>query len=134
MAYTNAELEQRGWELLSQALETTNDQRIIDFRRSHGVGADGVIDWKLFIEMKATGRGPQSQIEMSNNEYQRAKERGKNFILALVSGLETGQTDEIRLIFDPINCANVIPTHGIRLGGLLEAPSVVILFERHGDE
>lgn len=134
VAYTNADLEQRGWELLSQALDTANDQRIIDFRRNHGVGADGVINWKLFIEMKATGRGPQSQIEMSNNEYQRAKERGKNFILALVSGLETGQTDEIRLIFDPVNCANVIPTHGIRLGGLLDVPSVVIQFERHDDE
>jgi hypothetical protein len=134
VAYTNADLEQRGWELLSQALDTTNDQRIIDFRRNHGVGADGVIDWKLFIEMKATGRGPQSQIEMSNNEYQRAKERGNNFILALVSGLETGQTDEIRLIFDPVNCANAIPTNGIRLGGLLEAPSVVIQFETDVNE
>lgn len=134
VAYTNADLEQRAWELLSQALDTTDDQRIIDFRRNHGVGADAVIDWKQFIEMKATGRGPQNQIEMSNNEYLRAKERGSNFILALVSGLETGQSDEIRLIIDPVNCANVIPTNGVRLGGLLDAPSVVIEFESSNDE
>ena len=57
-----------------------------------------------------------------------------NFILALVSGLETGQSDEIRLIIDPVNCANVIPTNGVRLGGLLDAPSVVIEFESSNDE
>lgn len=134
IAYTNADLEQRGWELLSQALDTTDDKRIVDFRRNHGVGADAVIDWKQFIEMKATGRGPQNQIEMSNNEYLRAKERGTNFILALVSGLETGQSDEIRLIFDPVNCANVVPTNGVRLGGLLDAPSVLIQFESSNNE
>lgn len=134
VAYTNAELEQRGWELLSQVLDTTNDQRITDFRRNHGVGADGVLNWKLFVEMKATGRGPQSQIEMSNNEYQRAKERGSNFILALVSGLETDQSDEIRLIFDPVNCVNVVPTHGVKLSGLLDAPAVVIKFQNNDDE
>nr|WP_282098098.1 DUF3883 domain-containing protein [Morganella morganii] len=115
-------------------MDTTDDQKIIDFRRNHGVGADAVIDWKQFIEMKATGRGPQNQIEMSNNEYLRAKERGSNFILALVSGLETGQSDEIRLIIDPVNCANVIPTNGVRLGGLLDAPSVIIEFESSNDE
>ena len=42
-AYTNADLEQRGWEILVQALETSPDQRLVDFRNRHGVGADGVL-------------------------------------------------------------------------------------------
>ena len=93
------------------------------------MGADGVINWKTFVEMKATGRGPQSSIELSNAEYERAKERGVDFILALVSGLEVGQKDEVRLIFDPANCLSVRPINGARLGGLLEAPCILVRFE-----
>jgi len=133
VAYTNADLEQRGWEILVQALETSADKRLVDFRKNHGVGADGVFDWKRFVEMKATARSAQSQIELSNNEFERAKQRGSDFILALVSGLETGQKDEVRLIFDPTNCTNVRPTNGVRLVGLLDAPSVIIHFESSGD-
>jgi hypothetical protein len=106
-----------------------SDQRDVDFRKRHGVGADGVINWKTFVKMKATGRGPQSSIEMSNSEYERAKERGKDFVLALVSGLETGQKDEIRLILDPANRVSFRPVNGVRLMGLLEAPSIIIHFE-----
>ena len=105
------------------------DERLVDFRKRHGVGADGAINWKTFVELKATGRGPQSSIEMSNSEYERAKERGKDFILALVSGLEAEQTDEVRLIIDPANCVSTRPVNGIRMLGLLEAPAVVVQFE-----
>ena len=129
VAYTNADLEQRGWEILEQALNTSQDERLVDFRKRHGVGADGAINWKTFVELKATGRGPQSSIEMSNSEYERAKERGKDFILALVSGLEAEQTDEVRLIIDPANCVSTRPVNGIRMLGLLEAPAVVVQFE-----
>ena len=128
-AYTTADLEQRGWEILEQVLNTSEAEQLVDFRRRHGVGADGVINWKTFVEMKATGLGPQSSVEMSNSEYERAKERGPNFVLALVSGLEAGQTDEVRLIFDPANCVSTRPVNGIRLVGLLDAPAVVVPFE-----
>lgn len=134
MAYTNADLEQRGWEILVQALEAPLDQRLVDFRNRHGVGADGVFDWKRFVEMKATARGPQTQVELSNNEFERAKQRGHDFILALVSGLETGYRDEVRLIFDPTACTKVRPTNGMKLVGLLEAPAVIIHFEKSDGE
>ena len=101
----------------------------MDFRSRHGVGADGVFDWKRFVEMKATARGPQTQVELSNDEYERAKQCGNDFILALVSGLETGQKDEVRLIFDPANSATVRPTNGVKPVNLLEAPAVVTHFE-----
>ncbi|MCW0232560.1 MAG: DUF3883 domain-containing protein [Ferrovibrio sp.] len=126
--YTDRDLEQRGWELLTQALETSAEELLIDFRNRHGVGADGAIDWKTFVEMKATGRAPQSSIEMSNAEYERAKERGNDFILALVSGLEDGYQDEVRLIFDPANRATVRPLNGVKLVALTEAPQILIPF------
>jgi Domain of unknown function (DUF3883) len=132
VAYTNADLEQRGWELLVPVLNTSQDEQLVDFRRRHGVGADGVINWKTFVEMKASGRGPQSSIELSNAEYERAKERGMDFILALVSGLEVGQKDEVRLIFDPANRLSVRPINGARLVGLLEAPCILVRFEGVG--
>ncbi|TPI59848.1 DUF3883 domain-containing protein [Mesorhizobium sp. B3-1-3] len=127
-AYTDRDLEQRGWELLTQALETSAEELLVDFRSRHGVGADGAIDWKTFVEMKATGRAPQSSIEMSNAEYERAKERGNDFILALVSGLEDGYQDEVRLIFDPAHRATVRPLNGVKLVALTEAPLVLIPF------
>lgn len=127
-AYTDRDLEQRGWELLTHALETSAEELLVDFRNRHGVGADGAIDWKTFVEMKATGRGPQSSIEMTNAEYERAKERGNDFILALVSGLEEGYQDEVRLIFDPANRATVRPLNGVKLVALTEAPQVLISF------
>jgi len=127
-AYTQADLEQRGWELLVQALETSAEVELVDFRSRHGVGADGAIEWKTFVEMKATGRTPQGSIEMSNAEYERARERGNDFILALVSGLEEGYRDEVRLILDPANRATVRPLNGIKLVALIEAPSIVINF------
>ena len=130
VAYTNAELEQRGWEILEQVLNTAENEQLVDFRRRHGVGADGVINWKTFVEMKATGRSPQSSVEMSNSEYERAKERGQDFILALVSGLEVGQPDEVRLIFDPASRATTRPVNGVRLVGLLDTPAVIVPFEQ----
>lgn len=129
IAYTTVDLEQRGWEILVHALNTSQDEQLVDFRKRHGVGADGAIDWRTFVEMKASGRGPQSSVEMSNAEYERAKERGIHFMLALISGLETGEKCEVRLIRDPANRASVRPINGIRLVRLTEAPAIVIQFD-----
>jgi hypothetical protein len=131
--YTTAELEQRGWEILSQVLQHSEKEELVDFRNRHGVGADGVINWRLFVEMKASGRSMQSSIEMSNAEYERAKERGQDFILALVYGLETGERGEVCLIFDPVNHVVARPVNGVRLSGLAGAPSVTIGFDGSDD-
>jgi len=119
--------------VLTHVLDTNNASELVDFRKRHGVGADGAVDWKTFVELKASGRAPQSSIEMSNSEFERAKERALDFILALVSGLEEGQRTEVRLILDPANRATVRPIHGIRLVGLAEAPAVVVRFDDESD-
>ncbi len=68
-------------------------------------------------------------IEMSNAEYERAKERGEDYILALVSGLEEGQQTAARLIFDPARSLILKPLNGIRLTGLSDAMAVVVQFK-----
>jgi hypothetical protein len=68
---------------------------------------------------------------LSATEYERAKESGLHFIVALVSGLEEGFPTEVRLILDPANRATVRPVGAVRLVGLAEAPAVVI---RIGDD
>lgn len=124
--YDTRDLEQRGWEILRDVLKTSTAPEIVDFRKHHHIGADGVIDWKTFVELKATGRGPQSSVELSATEYERAREQGINFMLALVSGLEEGEQTQVRLILDPVNRTAVRAVGSMRLVGLSDAPAVVL--------
>ena len=124
--YDRIDLEQRGWEILIEVLDRSDAAEIVDFRKRHHIGADGVIDWKTFIELKATGRGTQSSVELSSAEFERAEQKGLDFMLALVSGLEEGETTEIRLILDPVRHTGVRPSGSVRLVGLMEAPAVVL--------
>lgn len=124
--YDSRDLEQRGWEILRDVLRTSTAPEIVDFRKHHHIGADGAIDWKMFVELKATGRGSQGSVELSATEYERAREQGINFMLALVSGLEEGEQTQVRLILDPVNRAAVRAVGSMRLVGLADASAVVL--------
>lgn len=124
--YSNLDLEQQGWEILSAFLNASEEVELVDFRKRHRVGADGVINWRTFVELKATGGGPQTSVEMSATEFDRARERGLDFIIALVSGMEEGEQTEIRLILDPTNRADVRPVGAVRLAGLTQCASIAV--------
>jgi hypothetical protein len=126
--FTQAELEQRGWEILSHALNRSDEPALVDFRKRRGVGADGAIDWKKFVELKASARSLPASVELTNAEYERAKECGQDYILALVYGLEEGECTEARLIIDPVRSLAIRPVAGIRLIGLAQATAVVLSF------
>lgn len=128
MEFTNADIEQRGWEILTHALNSDNSATLVDFRKRHGVGADGAIDWAKFVELKASARSLPGSIEMTNAEYERAKEKGQDYILALVYGLEEGERTEARLIIDPVRSLQIRPVNGIRLVGLAQATAVILTF------
>jgi hypothetical protein len=130
--YDTTDLEQRGWDVLRHVLETADGPELVDFRRRHGVGADGAIDWKKFVELKASGRSATSTAGMSITEFRRAVESGNDYILALVSGLEHGYETQVKLIFDPARRAGVSETVGIRLTGLKEAAGVVVRLSHDG--
>jgi hypothetical protein len=124
--YDARDLEQHAWEVLAEILNSSEEAQIADFRKRHQVGADGAIDWKKFVELKATGGAPQASIELSATEFERAQEKGIDYVLALVSGLEKGRQTEIRLIFDPANRVSLRPSGSVRLVGLADAPAVVV--------
>jgi hypothetical protein len=125
-AYSTADLEQRGWDVLTHVLTSSQQAELVDFRRRHRVGADGAIDWRKFVELKATGRASQTSVGFTPAEFERACKEGVNYVLALVSGLEEGRSTEVRLIFDPVNRATVKPSGSVQVVGLAEAPAVVI--------
>jgi hypothetical protein len=116
---------------LRQVLNSSEAPELVDFRKRHGVGADAAIDWTTFVELKASGRRLPTSIQMTNAEFQRAKERGLDYILALVSGLEEGYRTEIRLIIDPTNRVSLRPVQGMRLIRVAEAPAVIIQLDEN---
>lgn len=131
--YTLADLEQRGWEILRNILANAKDGPLSDFRRRHGVGSDGAIGWRTFVELKATARSPQSSVEFSASEFERAQNEGMNFMLALVSGLEEGFETQIRIILDPTRAASVKPLGTVRLSGLQTTHSLVVRWNETAD-
>jgi hypothetical protein len=130
--YNIGDLEQRGWDMVLHVLNRSNGPELVDFRRRHGVGADGVFDWKSFVELKASGRTEPSSIGLSATEFARAFERRNDYILALASGLEEGLQTQVKLIFDPTRRASIRETTAVRLNGLGEAPGIVVKFAADG--
>jgi len=127
--YNKLELEDHGWRFVRHVLDNSNDPAISDMRARRAIGADGHINWKTFVELKATAGGPQTEIKLYKSEYERAAERAKDFILATVSGLEQGSDAiEVRLIFDPLRTAVVRPISDVTVTGLDEATAVRLTF------
>ena len=131
--YTNGQLEAFGWDILQHVLARADGAELVDFRRRHGVGADGAFDWKEFVELKATGRSQQSSIRLQPAEYARAHERGNDYILALVYGAEQGLQTRVKLIFDPVRRAVVRETEGVTLSGLIEADGINVGLGEQGE-
>lgn len=124
--YSTPDLENHGWQVLTQVLTQYDGPELQDWRARRGIGADGSFDWKRFVEMKSTGDTMQSSIEMSTVEYERAMQCGEDYILALVYGLEEGKQAEVRLIFDPAHNVAMRPTRSVTLTGLADAPCIII--------
>lgn len=132
-SYTNGQIEDFAWDVLLHVLERADGVELEDFRRRHGVGADGAFDWGDFVELKATGRSMQSSVSLTLTEFKRALERGNDYILALVYNCEKDSNTKVKLIFDPARRVSMRETEGIRLNGLPEAAGVVIELGQNGE-
>lgn len=124
--YTNGQLEDFGWEVLMHVLDRADGTELEDFRRRHGVGADGAFDWTEFVELKAAGRSMQTSVSFTPAEFKRALERGNDYILALVYNCEKGLNTTVKLIFDPVRRASLRETEGVRLNNLPEASGIIV--------
>ncbi len=99
--YDSRDLQQRGWDHLLMAIED-GKMTVSDFQALRGIGADGVIDWRTFVELKAVARETPAQVVFTEKEFLRAKERKGEFLLVVVSGLEEGFDTEITIYENPL--------------------------------
>ena len=125
-SYTNGEIEDFAWDILVHVLERAGGVELEDFRRRHGVGADGAFDWGDFVELKATGRSMQSSVSFTPMEFKRALEKGNDYILVLVYNCEKGSNTKVKLIFDPARRVSLRETEGVRLNALPDAAGIVV--------
>ena len=127
--YSNSDLEDRAWQIVEHVLQNDEDPLVVDWRRRHGIGADGAsADWRTFVELKASGVDMPTEVNFQDSQFQRCHERGNDYILALVWGLEVGHLERVKLIFNPLRCCTMRSVSGIKLGGLREAFGVGIEF------
>ncbi|WP_326914459.1 sacsin N-terminal ATP-binding-like domain-containing protein [Sphingopyxis chilensis] len=127
VAYTDAELENFGWALVEHVLTDADGPELVDFRKRHHVGADGALDWKRFVELKASARSMPTSVKMTIVEYARAIEKGSDYILALTCGAEEGYETRVKLIFDPARTATVSRSEGVNVSGLADAAGIEIV-------
>lgn len=130
-AYNTGELENFGWAVARHALDHSDRTPLVDFRNRQRVGADGAIDWNRFVELKASGRMMPGSVQLTLAEFTRAVERGNEYLLVLVSGLEEGFETRVKIIFDPVRNATVSKSELVRLTGLAAAPGIELAV---GDE
>ena len=98
----------------------------VDVRRKHGIGADVKFDVNKLFEIKASGRETPDRVSLEPSQVERAKREGKDFYLAVISGLETGFDVEIRIFSDPLNALNWSPRSSFEFSGITRAESIVL--------
>jgi hypothetical protein len=111
--YTSEELETMALEIAAFAICNSTEQDVVDIRKRRGAGADATVDWKTFVEIKSFFGDPPSSVSLTRHECARAREAGRDFILAIISGLGEGFETRVRLIPDPLRNASWESVGGI---------------------
>ncbi|WP_157785383.1 sacsin N-terminal ATP-binding-like domain-containing protein [Sinorhizobium fredii] len=129
--YDSRQLQVRGWEYVRMALEDAQKEgqiTLADLQSERGIGADGIIDWETFVEMKCFAREMPAEVTLTEAEFLRAKERKEKFLLVVVSGLEEGFRTEVRVYSDPLATLPWTPKGSVSVSGL-RSGRVLILSE-----
>lgn len=116
-AYTDKEREQLALQLLS-AIVSQNKVKLKDFTRLQLVGADAGDDLKRFFEIKAHGGEMPDTVKIEMSEVLRAQRSGKDFYLAVVSGLEEGYQTVIKLFAKPLETLDWVQGTSFKLAGV----------------
>lgn len=125
--YRNGDVEELGMRYAYHVLRHLSDGKLEDIRLRRGGGADAAIDWKTFVEVKAFYGAATSGIGLTVHETEKARKCGRDFIVAVVSGLGDDQDLEIRLIFDPLANASWEANRGITLKSVAKANGSVVV-------
>ena len=117
-SYDNNQLEDHALRCLHHVLTTADIGELRDLRRFRNVGADSTVELKKFFEIKAAAREIPRAVEMTASEFERAKREGKNFYMAVISGLEEGFETTVSIYNDPVRTLDWTPSGKVVFGGL----------------
>lgn len=130
--YDQTQLQQKGWAYVASALEE-GIIPVTDLQKERGVGADGTINWKTFIEMKSVGREMPAGVTLTSKEFQRAREAKGDFLLVVVSGLEEGFDTLLHVYADPVNTLPWSTTGSVSVSGLAAGRALIIRQSGNGE-
>lgn len=123
--YDQKELQDRAWAYVVSALENGTIP-LTDLQRERGVGADGTINWKTFVEMKCSARETPPSVSLTSMEFQRARDAKGDFLLVVVSGLEEGFDVQLQIFVDPLRTLPWITSGSVSVGGLARGRALVV--------
>lgn len=124
--WSDEERERRGFELLAGALKEINQQELMDFRAVRHIGADSIDELRRYFELKAYLGDMPDEVRFEPSQFERAVREGKNYFLAVVSGLEEGRETQISIFPDPVRNLQWRRTSTIKLGGIRSGGSRVL--------
>ena len=119
--------ERRGFELLAATLKQMDDLQLKDFSALRGIGADSIDNLQRFFELKVFAGDAPDEVRFEASEFERAVRAGKDYFLAVISGLEEGKDTQIRIFADPVRTLTWRRSSRIKLGGIRSGSSPALL-------
>jgi hypothetical protein len=132
-AYTDREREDIGFELLAKALKKLDGSNLEDFRDIHRLGTDSIDDLRRAFEMKVFAGQMDDVVRLEPTQFERAIRDGSAFFLAVVSGLEVGET-KIRIIARPLVELELRRVPRLMLGGIRSAKALDLTIATDEDD
>jgi len=127
--YTAEDRETLGLALAKWVLGL-DDERVVDIRNQHNVGADAVDHLRNFYELKVYSGPIPDVVQLEDSQVQRALST-EDFFLIAVGNVEGGRgKPEIRIITDPLDHLQVQPAGSVKLGGVLSAKALKYTFDQ----
>jgi hypothetical protein len=101
-----------------RAVLASQGRTLIDLRHQRGVGADLRDDLGKYYELKVSGGEIPDDVVIEDSQLERALREGKNFVLAVIGGVELGERTVVKLIDDPAERLNLRAGNRLGLAGV----------------
>jgi hypothetical protein len=122
-SYTDLEKEERGLEVARMVL-ASDDQRMVDLRGQHGLGADAVDELDQYFELKVSAQSEPDTVRLEADQVRRAMTT-ENFFLVVVSGVEgPNASPQVRIIED-LRQLQMSTTSRVQFSGIQSAESLI---------
>jgi hypothetical protein len=115
--YTAEQREEAGVAALGAVL-ASQGRSLVDMRHQHGIGSDVRDDLGKYYELKVHGGEIPDEVAIEDSQLERALREAKNFVLAVVGGVEQGEKTVVKLIENPAERLNLRPSNKLKLFGV----------------